>query len=1402
MNRYYFHYSKMKLIIKYSIYVLVVSFWNGTLLSQNSNHFERITTDNGLSQSDINAIHQDKDGFMWFCTHDGLNRYDGYSFKIFKPEANNPNSISSNLIFDIEEDQNANLWIGTTGGGLVFFNRSTEEFTTYNNDPNNINSINSDYISTVYHDKENRLWIGTNNGLNMLDLNNTRKSIIFKRFKAQQEPFVANINIRSVNAIYEDTKGQVWIGGYGGLYKLSRESNGDTYFRYVNNDIGLPNVAVREIKEKNGRLLIATNNGLYIQSKNSNTLKVERVIEGSFNNLLIDKNIIWTGTENGLWKIEYASLNDMPQVTHKFMYDPKDLNSISKNNVISLFKDKTGIIWAGTNGGGVNKFDPSRKQFVHVRKTLDENSLSYDKIRSFYEDSNNILWVGTEGGGLNRLNSKHNYNHYLKYNNLKNVYAIEELKRGNKKYLLYGGQGNPSLFELDITNPNPSDVKKARPITEFGNSIFSLLKDSRGYLWIGTYNGGLYRWILDERSMAYKKTNFINDINDMYSISGNIIRNIFEDSNGNMWFATNNGLSMLSKSEINKDDSQFTVFRKAFNDEMSLSHNYILSIQEDKNNNIWVGTFGGGLNKLTKNVDGVYEVVNVYSEKNGLPNNVIKGILEDNGGNLWLSSNKGLSKFNSESEEFKNYDVNDGLQSNEFQELAYMKSDNGDFLFGGVNGFNVFQPMDLRDNTFIPETVITKFFVSNEEVNVGQKFDDKVLLNKTVNETEQINLKHFQNNISFEFAALHYAAPEKNKFKYKLEGFDNNWESTSASKRFAAYTNLAPGDYTFKVKASNNDGIWNDGAASIAILISPPFWMTWWAYVIYSLLIFALFWSIQSYFNLRSKQRASVELQREIEQVNKLKLQFFTNISHEFKTPITLILNPVEELLASIQNNSTIQSKLKVVQRNANSLLRLVHQLMEFRRIEVGETKLGATQSNIVSFVREITHSFQASAKKSGVNIFFKSESKKIDAWFDWDKLEKIMNNLIYNAIKFTPDKGEIVVRIKESGVNDQMHIESRGVIANYVKIEVEDNGVGMDRAQLPYVFQRFYQVNQSDKAAHKGSGIGLAITKDLVDLHHGDIQVASEQGKGTTFTIRLPLGKSHLLSEEIVEVDTYKSINEDAFDKEMIDEEGFTELETDIKDLKGKSVVLVVDDNADIRELVKDGLSEHYQIIEAEHGKEALHKALKEIPDLVITDVLMPEMDGVELTQEIKTNVRTSHIPVIMLTALNSVEHRIEGLESGADAYIPKPFKMKLLSVRVAKLIASRDLMRKRFQTEKEITPEHVTLNSIDEEFLKQIMNHMEENMGNEQYWVDELASDMNTSRSTFFRKLKKLTGQAPNDFMRMVRLKRAVQLLEQNELTIAQVSYRVGFGDPGYFGKCFKRMYGVAPSHYLVKS
>ncbi len=1408
--------KKIKLIITKTktcigIYIFMLCFSYQTISSSQSlGYFERINTNNGLSQSDINKIHQDRDGFMWFATHDGLNKYDGYSFKIFNLDPNKPGSITSNLIFDLAEDKDGNFWIATTGGGLLFFDRSTEEFTTYKYEKDNIKSINSDYIAAVYRDKENRLWIGTNKGLNMLDLEKGRDSVEFQRFKAQQEPYIIGHNIQSVNTIYEDSKGQLWTGGYRGLYKLSREPNGDMYFRFVNNDLDLPARSVHCIGEdKDGRLIIATQAGLYYQSKRTDKLEIKKIVDDVANSFIIDNNNdIWVGTENGLLHLKYNPNSEFPQINERFTYDPRKPNSISKNNINFLYKDRTGIIWAGTKGGGVNKLDLERKQFQHVRKTLDNNSLSHDNVKYFHEDSHGNMWVGTEGGGLNMIRNNGTYKDFVNFNSIPKVFTITEIERRNKKILLFGGENSIGLYEMDITNLNKIEKSKIVPIPEISSSVFSLVSGQNGTIWIGTYSDGLYRWIASEYNENYIKDNFSFDQNNPKSISNDIIRDICEDSKGNLWFGTADGLSYLSKNEASKKYPKFEVYKNIYGDSTSLSHNYILPIFESSKGDIWLGTFGGGLNKVVQESGSGIFTFKRYSEKDGLPNKVVKGILEDEEGNLWLSTNKGLSKFNPETETFKNYNVNDGLQSNEFQELSCIRRRNGEMLFGGINGFNVFFPKNLIENTFEPETIITRFLISNKPVSVRDKINNRILLKKTVSKTQEIDLKYFENNISFEFSSLHYAASQKNQFSYKLDGFETHWEQTTSNKRFASYTNLEPGTYTFFVKATNNDGLWDQTPAQIKINISPPFWLSNAAYFLYSLVLVGLLIAFRKYTIINTTKKHQLELEHlekeKNEELQQLKIEFFTNISHEIRTPLTLIKGPLEYLRQSyVQlDKKVVLQQLSLMQKNTDSLLRLVNQLLGFRRMDKGKMTLTLYKSSIIEFINELIEPFQFLSKKRHITIEIHQYNDTIKTWFDPNAVERILNNLLSNAIKFTPNHGVIVIEILSSLEN----INGAPGIKKHLIIKVKDSGPGINPDKIKHIFERFYiDKKLSERQPNEGTGIGLAYSKKLAQLHQGSLEVESEHKKGSTFIFKIPMNKEDYLNIPNISFESEDKTlgfmmpnNVSSYQRDINDEiidKIFSKRRSKLP------ILLVVDDHNEIRDFISQTLNAYYNIYHAENGKEGLEAAKYLQPNIVLTDIFMPVMDGFEFCKQLKTRQETSHIPVMMITAKASEENELEGFTNGADDYIRKPFNIDLLKLKLSNILEHREQLRKRFNRKIISQPNEVTVTSTDEKFLQQAIEIIEKNMMNTEFNVKVLVKEMNFSRSNIFMKFKELTGLSSGEFIRNIRLKRAMQLLETSDLSVKEIMYMTGFNTASYFSKCFKKQFGVLPSEYIKK-
>ncbi|WP_068825754.1 hybrid sensor histidine kinase/response regulator transcription factor [Wenyingzhuangia fucanilytica] len=1397
-----------KIISKFIFLIVICLFCSQSkLIAQTPIYFQHLTTNNGLSQNDVNSIYQDNQGFMWIATHDGLNKYDGYGFKVYNPDSKNSKSINSNLIYALTADNNGDLWLGTTGNGLNYFNKTLETFTHFTHEEGNSKSLSSNHITALYLDKNNMLWIGTNDGINLLDLNKPLDDVSFKHFNINQEKLVFNKDKNTIFSIFEDSKNQLWIGGTDGLYKLSRDNNGEVYFKLINEKIGLPNLSIRSINEDTyGRLIIGSNKGLFLLDGNEESHKTNKVCDGFFNVIAILDNHIWAGTNNGLLYFNSTNKNKLPELKDRYVYNPRNPNSISKNIVKSLFVDHTGIVWVGTNGGGVNKFDPDRKHFRHIRKTLDPKSLSYDKIRAMFEDSNGTLWIGTEGGGLNMIlkeNIDENYNHFKTFESILKPFALAEIKKGNDKKIFIGAESTPGLFILDISDPNNINEKNIKEEKDITHSVFSILEDSHKNVWIGTYNGGLHRWLYQGDDTPYKKEVFFHSNKDSSSISSNIIRNIYEDSKKNIWFATADGLSLLPQKEISLSKPKFQSFKHQSENKESISHNYILELYESKDSVMWIGTFGGGLNKYIPSTNGKLGHFITYDDHNGLPNNIIKGILEDDHHNLWLSTNKGLSKFNPKQETFKNYDVNDGLQNNEFQELARLKRKNGEMLFGGINGFNVFYPEDIIDNSYEAETVITELSITNKPVKIGDEINGRILLNKAINDIQEIELKYSENSFSFEFAALHYAAPLKNKFAYMLEGFDKDWIYTTSKKRFATYTNIAPGTYTLKVKASNNDGIWDSTPKELKIEVIPPFYLTKIAYVVYLLLFVLVLLLYRRFTIIKTTKKHQLELNHleneKNEELQRIKLEFFTNISHEFRTPLTLIKGPIEFLQKNGENlnQKELQEQYALMQKNSSYLMRLVNQLLDFRKINQGKMSLVVRKSNIVTFIKEVAEPFQFLSHKQVIDFQVKASNQNIISWFDHTALEKIINNLLSNAFKFTPEHGTVVVEI-----SDGKEIDNTSVVI----IKVIDSGEGISENRLQNIFERFYIEEDKHKNNPQGAGIGLAFTKSLVELHRGTIQAISNENEGTQFIVKLPMDKvTYLNVPEIVckeETDgdfLMRSSEKESFAIDINDEL----LDDNITKSRSKlPILLIVDDNADIRSFIKQVLGKEYEIYEAENGEEGFNVASKVIPNIIITDLLMPIMDGLQFCEKLKTTKTTSHIPVIMLTAKISQESELKGLKNGADDYIRKPFDTELLKIKLKNIIKNRDILRKRFNREINLQPKEVTVTSTDELFLQQAIDIVEKHMMNTDFSVEMLVKEMGHSRSNLYLKFKEITGLSSSEFIRNIRLKRAVQLFEQSDLSVKEIMYMTGFNTASYFAKCFKKQFGVIPSEYVRQS
>ncbi len=1393
---------KLRLIMAFILFGLLVNnVWGQPI-------FEHITSDDGLSENVVNCIFQDSRGFMWFGTNDGLSKYDGNRFTIYKSDFSHKGGINSNLIFSITEDQQGNIWIGTTGSGICRFDPRTEIFTPFQKDPNNNNNntgLLSNYIGNLFTDSKGRIWVGTEIGLNVFDP--SEENITFHSY------LTLNKDITRIN---EDKKGNIWVSNRLGLYRSYDMEKLDKFqFQKIqtvsNAENKIGNITDFAF-DNNNRLVVLQNFTIYYQDTDNEPsfINIGEILNAK--TILIDKdNKIWIGADGGLYCYERHPNSLIPQRTQHYEHNPTNRKSLSKNLVNSLFQDRDGIIWVGVNGGGLNKFNPNRKAFTHI-SNLSKDEESTEKVRAVLEDSNGTLWIGTEGDGLfwKDLSVNSDYQksfNSLDYQFLNRPFALEEVSIGDKKWLFVGSEGYPSLSKIAISDNSDKKIELYRDIL---NSVFSILQDKDDNIWIGTYNGGLWRWKINEAGDGFEKTRFENNPKDSLSLSNNIIRQIIQDSRGNIWVGTGNGLNKISVDQVNKEAIQFEVFKNELGNERSLSHNYILDMIESHTGTIWVGTFGGGLNKFIPSSNDTPSHFERYTETNGLANNTIKSILEDGQGNLWLSTNKGLIEFNPEKETAFNYNLKDGLQANEFSEAAAFYRKNGEMIFGGSNGFNIFHPEKIEINTNEPDVHFTGLSIFNNSIQPQKEYNGRVILDQALSFSDAIELKYNENNFSVEFAALDYLAPKQILYKYMLKGYDKDWKLASSLNPLATYTNLRKGNYTLMVKASNADGIWNNSSAELNINIKPPIWLTWYAYLFYALAAFGILWFFRQYelIGIQEKNDLRVaNLEREKrEEIHDLKLRFFTNISHELRTPLTLIIAPLENLIKNGVNLSSdkVSEQYHLMYKNSKYLLRLVDQLLDFRKLNQGKLILEASQGDIVAFIREASQPFQFIASKQNIDFEVESEDKAIYLWFDPDIIEKTLYNLLSNAFKHTPSEGRITVKLS-TREDIKGSFGGKRKLMNYFQMEVIDTGQGVSSKNKHKIFERFYKEG-GDKFTNDGAGIGLSFTKSLVQRHYGQILLKSKKKEGSNFIVQLPISKNVFAKGEIVNKE-FSSHHFSTDPLEYFSPEQPTTLpemetiRTTSEPTEQLPLLLFVDDNSDIRKFIKSGFENDFRIIEAENGLKGLEVAKSSIPDIIISDVMMPEMTGIEMCNALKASVDTSHIPIVLLTAKTTTESVSEGLETGADAYVKKPFQLDILRQQIINIHNQREILKTRFRKEAILQPKEITVTTVDEEFLQKAVDLIEEHMSEAEYNVEALVKDMYISRSKLYLKIKALTGYSTSEFIRTVRLKRAVQLLEQSDFTIKEIMFMTGFNTASYFSKCFKKLYGIVPSEYVRK-
>lgn len=1378
----FLNYVKMRIGIL--LVILLLTGRGSMVLAQATQYkFTRIGIDQGLSNNQIKCFLKDRKGFIWIGTVSGLNRYDGYDVRTFESRLADTTSILDNDVSRLFEDPEGKIWL-TTGLGQSIYDPSLEKFSRNTLRQASKFNVPGGLITAIEKDSKGNFWF-VHSTLGLFQYRPTDQSTIKIE---HNEADTASISNAQISSFTEDGDGNFWLIYRNGVvekmdgnnyrvvyrnYELSKlykyesqdynivlDSDGDVWIFATNSNRGL-----HFLNHKIGQLLHLDKNA----TKGKLTSDIVRGIVQD------NKGLIWIATDHGGINI----LNKQDFSTRVALHNPDDDRSLSQNSIQSIYKDYDGVIWIGTYKKGVNYFHENVIKFRLIQHHVsDPKSLPFNDINAFAEDKLGNLWLGTNGGGLIYYDRKsERFQQYL--NDPRNSGSLSSnvivslcVDRSGKLWIgtYYGGLNCFDGKTFTRYRHNAAD-----PSSIADDNIWEIFEDSQGKIWIGTISSGLDIFDQGPKKFTHYRPGDFNSVHSSY------VTSITEDRDRNVWVGTGYGIDFYDR-----QTGRFTQFLNDPTNPNSLVNNNVYKIIDDEVGNMWIGT-KEGLNQYNKNT----KSFKVFRTEDGLPHNTILSIQTDNRNNVWVSTTKGLSNLiltrgehgESLSYHVKNYNEFDGLQGKQFNDDAGFKTRAGELLFSGALGFNLFSAEDIIPNDKKPTVIITGFQLFNADVNIGEEVNGRVFLEKALDETDEITLRHADNVFSIKFAALSFFHTEKSRYQYKLEGFSPNWLDASGESRQVTFTNLDPGTYVFRVRASNDDGLWNDEGAKLKIVVLPPFWKTRIAFVLYVVIILAALFVTRKLILQRERMKFAIEQERteaqRMHEMDVMKLKFFTNVSHEFRTPLTLILTPLEKILKNTKDAEQL-NQFQLIHRNARRLLNLVNQLLDFRKLEVQEIKFNPSEGDIVQFIRETVFSFSDLSEKKDVKLEFKSTFSSLETVFDHDKLEKILLNLLSNAFKFTPEHGHVTAEILLEGDEG----------GKQLLIKVMDTGIGIPADKLDKIFERFFQTEHPRSMVNQGSGIGLSITAEFVKAHEGNITVTSEVGKGSCFTVTLPI-RSIGAGETVREMAPAESTVVVPASGIVSFEEGQT---------NKQRTLLLVEDNEDFRFYLKDNLRSSYRIVEARNGKEGLVKALTELPDLIVSDVMMPEMNGIELCKQVKSDPRISHSPVILLTARTAEEQKLEGFESGADDYVTKPFNFEILQSRIKNLIHQRELFQKDFRKRIEVKASSLTITSLDEKLIERAIKCVEDNVANPEFSVEDLSHHLNMSRVHLYKKLTSLTGKSPLEFIRTIRLQQAAQLLEKSQLTVSEIAYKVGFNNPKYFARYFKEEYKVLPSAYVA--
>ncbi|WP_235005344.1 hybrid sensor histidine kinase/response regulator transcription factor [Pedobacter nyackensis] len=1316
-------------------------------------YFRSISVDKGLSQSTVFTIVQDTLGFMWMATQDGLNRYDGESFTVYRPSKGDKNSLQSNFIRSLYLDHKGLIWVGGNQG-VSRYDYATNSFQNYRLP----RKSGEWFISSIIQDGDNLIWVSSSAGeIFYLD----QASGQFKQVNFDASAY----DIKSVTQLAL-VKNTLLVGTDVGLFKMNKASK---KLSFINLGQGRPKI--NDIFIEGDWLWIGTEGSGLVKYNIANDQMYNYRHSGAIAGSLVDNDVrginkdvlgnIWMGTFKGL-----SILDPKTNTFQNYYHQASIPYTISQNSVRCVYRDKQNGMWLGTFYGGINYYHHNDIKFNLLNQNTGSLSLNDQVVNVIKQDSKGDFWIGTNDKGLNYWNRRAGTIKYytakesgqaaLSSNNIKAI-AFDQSGK------LLVGTHNSGLNYFDPATGTSKvyrhKVNDSKSIS--GDMVYALLRDHKNRIWVGTRTG------FDQFNAAEGAFNHVYIDKAGKRLTSDEVTYLLEDSKKRIWIGTTNGVNLFYP-----DNFLFDTFSGTL-----LSNDVVSCIAEDHKKRIWIGT-RDGLNLFDEKTRSFI----TYNTRKDFLKGTIYGIQADDEGFLWISTNKGLVKFNPDTRKLQVFDNKDGLQNNQFNLYAFCKASDGMMLFGGINGISYFYPKALKQGPQKLKVTFTGLEVFNKTV-VPEDGSD--VLDQHIDQAGRLNFKHEYKQFTIFFNAFNYISPNKTKYQYKLEGFDADWQLTENMSK-ASYTNLPSGKYMFHVKAVGPLGESSE-VKSIEIVVSPPWWNSNWFYFLLTILAAAGGYFAYRILTERIRTLHQLKLERmereKVDYINRMKMDFFTNVSHEFRTPLTLILAPLEEIMSKPVTDKTLRKHHELILLNAKRLYSLVDQLFEFKKTELGTKKLKVRKADMVGFIHEVYSSFLTLSEKNKIKYSFRSTEARLSFYFDKDAVEKILFNLLSNAFKYTPEGGAITVEFAEKNGD--------------AVIKVSDTGIGIDDQNQERVFDRFYQVNGQEM--NLGSGVGLAFTKSLVELHHGSIAVESALGKGSMFVVTLPLADEQYDADEHIETPKYELSVENAHSSIADDEELVTQETTGIGPEKEK--LLVIDDNPEIVGYLKNYFDNIYQVSVAYDGKEALGVLEEEQVDLIICDVMMPEMDGIHFCKRIKQNIQTCHIPVILLTARNETDHQIKGLEVGADDYVTKPFSIAILEAKLQNISRSRKRLKEYYSSSTDIIPENIAFNTLDEDFLRDAIAIIETHITESDFSVDKFSKEIGMSRSNLYLKLKAITGESATDFIKRIRFKKAVELMESRQYTIAQVAYMSGFNSPSYFSTAFKQYYDCMPTEYLAR-